>query len=260
MELLEKVVPSLQLVDPIISKKKIDKNNKNSINPSEGLLQSLLLAERFPCKNVHQTSSNVDLLCFLASNYKTDLNKQTVNFAQLTNGAPITSNTLKKKERCERKIQDKYNGDASAITDVARNMIVYNTIEELYLAIPKIEQTFNLAGYKDNYLNEKKSGYRAIYLIINIGDDNNPFYAEIQLQLADMREAQNIDTPYYNIIREIKSQAMGNENSNTIFEQLQSSRRKFFNSKFKTHEKSFQSIQFNTGRSIQSQVNNALSH
>ena len=142
------------------------------------------LVEATKNKTLFQNTNNLDELYDAARVANEELKTITTNFAKKNKGKPGFRDGLKSKERAIEKIESDYAGDASRLVDIAGSKVVYETIDDLYLALNKFNKEYKILKIKDR-IQKPLNGYRDI--LINI-EMKNKHIVEFRLHLREMDE------------------------------------------------------------------------
>jgi Region found in RelA / SpoT proteins len=141
------------------------------------------LVEATKSKILLQKTNNLDELYDEAKVANKELKITTNNFATETNGKAGFRDGLKSKERALEKINADYAGDASRLVDIAGSKVVYETVDDLYIALSKFNKEYKILKIKDRIQKPMISGYRDV--LINI-EMKNGHIVEFRLHLKEM--------------------------------------------------------------------------
>jgi hypothetical protein len=196
---------------------KIDKNRKKGYSGNdEGPKKTLALSKRHSeiSKRISkrignsspvQSSKDLDHLFKQAKAADVELKQLTNDIARSTNGKPAFPPGLKTKARAIEKINTDYRGDASKLLDISRSSISYESADDLYKALEKIDKKAEIVRIKDRFIKPAPGGYRDI--LINVKQSNG-HVTELQLhskQILDVKGGTG--HKLYEKIREINGKA-----------------------------------------------------
>lgn len=139
-------------------------------------------------KKAIQNSNNLDELYKAAKIADKELKEVTEIFAQETKGIPGFRDGLKSRERALEKINSDYLGDASKLLDIAGSKVVYKKLDEVYDALKRFNQNFEIIKIKDRIQRPLSSGYRDILMNIRM---KNGHIVEFRLHLEEMDNVAN---------------------------------------------------------------------
>jgi hypothetical protein len=133
---------------------------------------------------VRQPSNNLDELYKQAPEADKELRKIVTDIAKQTHGDPLLAR-LKSRQRAEAKLEADYGGDASRVLDISRATIKFDTIDDLYQALAKIDATPNIkiVRIKDRFLKPAPGGYRDLLLNLKM---SSGFVTELQLNVKQI--------------------------------------------------------------------------
>lgn len=148
---------------------------------------------------VIQNTNNLSKLYQTAKNANKELKEVTEAFAAKTNGKagyrPLTENNgLKSKQRTLEKIEGEYRGKVEKVLDIAGSKVIYNSVEDLYNALNKFANEFDIVKFKDRIQNPLPNGYRDILMNIKM---KNGHIVEFRLHLKEMDEAAKVGHKIY---------------------------------------------------------------
>ena len=86
----------------------------------------------------------------------------------------------KDRERADFVVENRYQGDASKLTDVARGAIVCKTMDDVYFAMHCLSQSYKNMIIKDRFEDPPTTAYRDLCVIVRTDDSH---FAEIQIHL-----------------------------------------------------------------------------
>jgi ppGpp synthetase/RelA/SpoT-type nucleotidyltranferase len=136
---------------------------------------------------IRQSVNNLDELYKQAEEADKGLRAFTTNMAKQTHGEAVLV-SLKSRTRAEEKAVADYDGDAARVLDISRATIIFDTLDDLYTALAKIDGSPNvkIVRIKDRFSNPGIDGYRDILLNLKMPDG---FITELQLQLRQIFSA-----------------------------------------------------------------------
>ncbi|KAB1139417.1 hypothetical protein F6X68_23735 [Micromonospora sp. AMSO12t] len=111
----------------------------------------------------------------------------------------------KDRRRVEDKV-DKYEGDASLLTDLAAAKVTFGRISELYdaLASIRVDNALDVVEFDDRFISPQMSGYRDVQLMIRA---SNGHVAEFRLHLRALDEVAEWEHALYEVRRDLKAVA-----------------------------------------------------
>lgn len=180
-------------------------------DPISQAQRELLALEKQP--EPHQTITTPKNLLRVGEAVSTNYHTMMEYVAHLTN-AEFKPSELKLAERIHEKARGKYQGQYSAIRDVVRGSLVFETLEDLYWAVTQIHGLVKIVHVEDSFVDPKKSGYMDLKLILQFeGPNGEPFLTEAQLHLKDLVSAQKKERDQYVLRRnaEAQKQSMAEE-------------------------------------------------
>jgi hypothetical protein len=128
------------------------------------------------------------------------------DLAETTNGTAQIRPEPKSRKRALDKI-DKYEGDASRLTDLMAGRIVFERVDDVYDALSALVASENIrvVNFEDRILTPQPSGYRDITMNIEL---SNGHIAELRLELGTLTEySNNIEHALYEVYRDLKAYA-----------------------------------------------------
>ncbi|WP_162846413.1 hypothetical protein [Flavobacterium dankookense] len=160
------------------------------------------IISKIPKIELHQISNDLDELYSAASTANRELKNATKEFAKKTNGKAGFRNGLKSRERALEKIDSDYFGDASRLVDIAGSKVVYETVDDLYIALNKFNKEYKILKIKDR-IQQPLNGYRDILMNIEM---KNGHIVEFRLHLKEMDEvAEGIGHKLYEERRNLEA-------------------------------------------------------
>ncbi len=194
------------------------------------------LVEATKSKTLFQKTNNLDELYKAAQVAKKELETITTNFAVESKGKAGFRDGLKSRERALEKINSDYydpkiaTGDTSRLVDIAGSKVVYETIDDLYIALNKFNKEFKILKIKDRFQKPLPSGYRDI--LINI-EMKNGHIVEFRLHLKEMDVAAETGHKIYQqrrTLEAISSQRKLTTNEKELIETLIFKEKKIYES------------------------------
>jgi len=153
-------------------------------------------------KEIYQSSSNLDELYNMATIADKELKIITNEIANATKGKAGFRNGLKSRERAIEKIESDYFGDASKLLDIAGSRVIYETVDDLYLALNKFNSEYKILKIKDK-IQQPVNGYRDILMNIQA---KNGHLVEFRFHLKEMDEvAEGIGHKLYEQQRSLEA-------------------------------------------------------
>ncbi|WP_394205778.1 RelA/SpoT domain-containing protein [Shewanella waksmanii] len=140
----------------------------------------------------------------------------------LTDSIPgeIISPDIKSYARAQQKISNKFDGDASQLTDIVRASVVSHNIADLVSVYEGLSHKAKIVQVKNRFAAPKESGYRDINLLVKLPDSN--MIAEVQLHLAAIAEIKSGDEHLvYEQIQQIEQRAKQQARPTSEFENQQ---------------------------------------
>ena len=156
-----------------------------------------------------QNTDNLNKLYESAQKTNKELENMTEDFAKETGGKPgirpkEINGGLKSRERAIEKINSDYNGDASKLVDIAGSKVVYENLDDLYAALEKFSQKYEIVKFKDRIQNPTPTGYRDILMNVRM---KNGHIVEFRLHLKAMDEAADKSHKIYQEQRSLEAVA-----------------------------------------------------
>lgn len=108
------------------------------------------------------------------------------------NHASQTSSIIpatKSYQRAAQKVQLKFNGDASQLTDIARASVVANDVNSLLTSYQLLRQSTNVVQLKNRFAEPKTSGYRDLNVLVKL--PQSQMVVEVQFHLNDIAEIKS---------------------------------------------------------------------
>jgi hypothetical protein len=174
--------------------------DKRHVEISQGI------SKRIGKASTIQSSNDLDQLFKQAKVADVELKKLTDDIAKSTNGEAVYPPGLKTKARAAEKISSDYGGDASKLLDISRSSISYESADDLYAALGKLDKKAEIVRIKDRFAKPAPGGYRDI--LVNIKQSNG-HVTELQLhskQILDVKGGTG--HKLYEQIREINGKAV----------------------------------------------------
>ena len=118
-------------------------------------------------------------------------------------GLKVDEPGLKARESAQRKLEDKLNGEAFRLTDLARITIKSSRLSELTAALRHLEglQGWKIEVCKNKYKYPSPLGYRDINVLYSLPIDGERVLVEVQFHIESMIEAKKQAHGFYEIIR-----------------------------------------------------------
>ncbi|GGQ24854.1 GTP pyrophosphokinase [Shewanella litoralis] len=91
--------------------------------------------------------------------------------------------------RAAQKVQLKFNGDASQLTDIARASVVANDVNSLLTSYQKLRQSADVVQLKNRFAEPKHSGYRDLNVLVKL--PQSQMVVEVQFHLNDIAEIKS---------------------------------------------------------------------
>ncbi|MCL1116823.1 MULTISPECIES: RelA/SpoT domain-containing protein [Pseudomonadati] len=109
-------------------------------------------------------------------------------------------------DRALQKVDNKFNGDARLITDIARGSIVANNVENLMASYQMLHENSEIVQIKNRFANPKASGYRDLNVLIKLPQSQMIVEVQLHLQtIAAIKSGQ--DHQDYQQIQNIENRA-----------------------------------------------------
>ncbi|MCC4832777.1 RelA/SpoT domain-containing protein [Shewanella sp. 10N.7] len=194
-----------------------------------------------PVYYVNQTLvDDLDSLLNLASTSGTAPQQETDSLQQLFERAPLAQTELsnllnnisqeshthilmpeiKSYQRAQQKIERKFNGDASFITDIARATLVADDVETLMRSYDALAETTEVVQVKNRFADPKASGYRDLNLLVKL--PQTKMIVEVQLHLSKIAEIKSgPEHQVYEQIQHIEAVAQTQHRALTDLELMQ---------------------------------------
>jgi hypothetical protein len=120
-------------------------------------------------------------------------------------GNPKWREDEKDRGRAWQKISE-YGGDVSLLTDLVGASIQFETLDDLYSALERInnDPSVTIVSYDDRFQNPEPSGYRDVQLNVRLSDGH---VAEFRLHLAALDEVARWEHSLYEVRRDIRALA-----------------------------------------------------
>lgn len=137
-----------------------------------------------------QFSHDIDELYLHAPEAQSELLTMLDN---LTGSIPgeIISPDIKSYSRAQQKIANKFDGDASQLTDIVRASVVSHNIADLVSVYEGLSHQAKIVQVKNRFASPKESGYRDINLLVKLPDTD--MIAEVQLHLGAIADIKSGD-------------------------------------------------------------------
>jgi ppGpp synthetase/RelA/SpoT-type nucleotidyltranferase len=113
---------------------------------------------------------------------------------------------IKSYQRAAQKVQAKFNGDASQLTDIARASVVANDVKSLLSSYHQLRQHTEIVQLKNRFSRPKMSGYRDLNVLVKL--PASQMVVEVQFHLNDIADIKSGPEHHiYEHIQQIESQA-----------------------------------------------------
>lgn len=109
-------------------------------------------------------------------------------------GATAIMPGVKSRDSAERKLHQKYLGDARRLTDLARCSIVCDSMEQVATVLEGLQAEFKIEQLDDNFATPKDSGYRDASMKLRCP---NGHLAEVQVHLRSIQNAKKAEIYYF---------------------------------------------------------------
>lgn len=175
--------------------------SQQSINDIE---QLMALSEDTTAQ-VMQDTDDLHALMTRAPIAQQELTNLLHSISQLSNTDTIIPAT-KSYQRAAQKVQTKFDGDASQITDIARASLVANDVKSLLSSYQQLRQHTEIVQLKNRFAQPKMSGYRDLNVLVKL--PTSQMVVEVQFHLNDIAEIKSGPEHYiYEQIQQIETQA-----------------------------------------------------
>ncbi|MGI2168854.1 RelA/SpoT domain-containing protein [Shewanella sp. MF05960] len=91
--------------------------------------------------------------------------------------------------RAAQKVQLKFNGDASQLTDIARASVVAKDVSSLLVSFEQLRQHTDIVQLKNRFATPKTSGYRDLNVLVKL--PQSQMVVEVQFHLNDIAEIKS---------------------------------------------------------------------
>lgn len=132
------------------------------------------------------------------------MNDIAANIRQDGGQVEVESRTAPKQfERAMQKV-DKYNGDASDLSDLAAGRLVFEDIDSLYAALDRLQadERVLIVDYEDRFVRRQDSGYADITMKLRFADTGR--VVEMRLELKPLTSIAKYEHAIYELTRQIK--------------------------------------------------------
>lgn len=185
-------------------------------------LAELLDISEFSHEQFSQPFTDFDTLYAGAEAAQEELAKLLSSVNQQTHTRAIIP-SVKSYQRAQQKVANKFNGDASQLTDLARASIVADDIHQLMASYKLIAQSSHIVKVKNRFANPKLSGYRDINLLLEL--PQTKMIVELQLHLNDIAEIKSgPEHEIYEQVQQISRLAQQEQRELTELEQAKVTR------------------------------------
>ncbi|TKB56551.1 nucleotidyltransferase family protein [Ferrimonas aestuarii] len=142
-----------------------------------------LMAISHDSSQVQQPISDFENLYAQAEQAQQELAMLTHKVAFLS-GTEASVPNIKSRERAKAKVASKFNGDVTALTDLARTTIIANDVEGVVRAYQTLQQQGQIQQVKNRFQNPKANGYRDLNVLVTLPETQ--LVAEVQIHLSDI--------------------------------------------------------------------------
>ncbi|WP_299492663.1 RelA/SpoT domain-containing protein [uncultured Shewanella sp.] len=156
-----------------------------------------------------QSSADLSLLYQQAFHTKKDLDTLLGTISTTTQTQAIFA-PLKTAQRADEKIQNKFDGDSSKITDLVRGSLVADNVNGLVRAYEALTAQVEVVRIKNRFAAPKDSGYRDLNLLVKLPHSN--MICEVQLHLSQIAQIKSgAEHETYQKIQSIQAKAKHNQ-------------------------------------------------
>lgn len=168
-------------------------------------IEQLMALHEYNNELVLQDTDNLHALMSRAPVAQQELISLLKMISQSSNTDIITPAT-KSYQRAAQKVQAKFNGDASQLTDIARASVVANDVKSLLSSYQQLRQHTEIVQLKNRFAHPKVSGYRDLNVLVKLPESQ--MVVEVQFHLNDIAQIKSGPEHYvYEQIQQIESQA-----------------------------------------------------
>ncbi len=165
---------------------------------------------------IYQHYQDFDLLYAQADSAQIELAELLSSLGD-SDGYQLLIPEVKSRQRALWKVQNKFNGDASQLTDLARASIIADNIHNLMIAFELLSERGVIVQVKNRFAEPKSSGYRDLNLLVRL--PKTQMIAEVQLHLEKIAEIKSGDEhQIYEVVQQIEAQAKQQQRELTAFE------------------------------------------
>ncbi|WP_298772725.1 RelA/SpoT domain-containing protein [uncultured Shewanella sp.] len=152
-----------------------------------------------------QSHSDLSILYQRAFHTKHDLDTL-LHSISLTTQTQAVLAPLKSPQRTDEKIQNKFDGDSSKITDLVRGSLVADNVNGLVRAYQALTSEVEVIQVKNRFASPKASGYRDLNLLVKLPHSN--MICEVQLHLEQIAKIKSgAEHQTYQAIQAIQARA-----------------------------------------------------
>jgi hypothetical protein len=153
--------------------------------------------------NKKSTETYLDDLYKQAEAAQTELTTISEKIATGSKGQAFSRPEPKLRARSMDKINSLYKGDASQLTDLAGSKIIYQTLDDLYQGLGRVEKDLGgkIVSFEDRFIKPMESGYRDIQMSLKM---SNGHVAEFRLHLASIEVVSEMEHAAYELRRAIR--------------------------------------------------------
>ena len=155
-------------------------NLSGSLPSAENALDNLYAIPDYQAYVPMQQSADLNQLMLQAEYAQQELSQllSVISYnAQVDMLLPLT----KSYDRALQKVNNKFNGDARLITDIARGSIVANNVDNLMASYQMLHENSEIIQIKNRFANPKASGYRDLNVLVKL--PKSQMIVEVQLHL-----------------------------------------------------------------------------
>ncbi|MCG9697740.1 RelA/SpoT domain-containing protein [Shewanella sp. Isolate11] len=165
---------------------------------------------------IRQASADFDHLYAQADAAQTELAQLLASIADSPHYQLIIP-AIKSAQRAKQKVVNKFNGDASQLTDLARASIVTDNIYSLMTAFETLKDKGVIVQVKNRFAEPKASGYRDLNLLVKL--PQTQMIAEVQLHLKSIAEIKSgAEHQVYEMVQNIEAEAKQQQRALLPFE------------------------------------------
>ncbi|GGB54748.1 GTP pyrophosphokinase [Shewanella inventionis] len=135
-----------------------------------------------------QDTQNLDSLMARAPAAQQELIELLTHINQTSYTSAIIPAT-KSYARAAQKVQLKFNGDASLLTDIARASVIANDVNSLLTSYQQLRKSTDVVQLKNRFAEPKTSGYRDLNVLVKL--PKSQMVVEVQFHLNDIAEIKS---------------------------------------------------------------------